>query len=199
MSRVEEHLRRYFTDFDGKFDAQLSDVSLSQVETDERFGTASPYMCRVKAQYSRDLLRLLNAGMLIAVKNFKSSQGKERYTLLEIIRFWPEHFGLRGVRDYQYFPMQFEVIQQSVQDWETNDKTTMMIQLATIPINYDLVLEGNDNITFERGFSYPVLGSRAYILNRDMIRSMYNRNIPEAKAYEDKPTTADARRDPRLG
>jgi len=198
LSQVEEHLRKYFTDFEGKFDAQLSDVSLSQVETDEQFGTASPYMCRVKAQYCRDLLRLLNDGMLLAVKNFRSDQTKERYTLLEAIRFWPEHFGLRGVRDYQYFPMQFEVIQQSVQDWETSDKTTMMIQLATLPINYDLVLEGN-SIGFERGFSYPIPGSRAYILNKDMIRSMYNRNIPEAVLCDGKPTCADARKDPRLG
>ena len=198
MSQVEEHLRKYFTDFEGKFDAQLSDVSLSQVETDEQFGTASPYMCRVKAQYCRDLLRLLNDGMLLAVKNFRSDQTKERYTLLEAIRFWPEHFGLRGVRDYQYFPMQFEVIQQSFQDWETSDKTTMMIQLATLPINYDLVLEGN-SIGFERGFSYPIPGSRAYILNKDMIRSMYNRNIPEAVLCDGKPTCADARKDPRLG
>ena len=198
MSQVEEHLRKYFTDFEGKFDAQLSDVSLSQVETDEQFGTSSPYMCRVKAQYCRELLRLLDDGMLLAVKNFRSDQSKERYTLLEAIRFWPEHFGLRGVRDYQYFPMQFEVIQQSVQDWETSDKTTMMIQLATLPINYDLVLEGQ-NIDFERGFSYPILGSRAYILNKDMIRSMYNRNVPEAVACDGIPTCADARKDPRLG
>jgi len=199
LSQVEERLKRYFTDFEGKFDAQLSDVSLSQVETDERFGTSSPYICRVKAQYSRELLRLLDDGMLLAVKNFRSSQTEERYTLLEAIRFWPEHFGLRGVRDYQYFPMQFEVIQQSVQDWETNDRTTMMIQLVTIPINYDLVLDGEGNIAFERGFSYPVLGSRAYILNKDMIRSMYNRNIPEAVASQGLPTCSDARRDPRLG
>ena len=198
LSQVEEHLRKYFTDFEGKFDAQLSDVTLSQVETDEQFGTSSPYMCRVKAQYSRELLRLLDDGMLLAVKNFRSDQSKERYTLLEAIRFWPEHFGLRGVRDYQYFPMQFEVIQQSVQDWETSDKTTMMIQLATLPINYDLVLEGQ-NVNFERGFSYPVLGSRAYILNKDMIRSMYNRNVPEAVLCEGIPTCADARKDPRLG
>ncbi len=198
LSQVEEHLKKYFTDFEGKFDAQLSDVSLSQVETDEQFGTASPYMCRVKAQYCRDLLRLLDDGMLLAVKNFRSNDIEERYTLLEAVRFWPEHFGLRGVRDYQYFPMQFEVIQQSVQDWETSDKTTMMIQLATLPINYDLVLEAN-KMDFERGFSYPILGSRSYILNKDMIRSMYNRNIPEAIACNGEPTCADARKDPRLG
>ncbi len=126
MSRVEEKIKKYFTDFDGKFDAQLSNVFVSRVEVDEQFGTSSPYMCRVKAQYSRELLRLLDDGMLLAVRNFRSDDVRERYTLLEVVRFWPEHFGLRGVRDYQYFPMQFEVIQQSVEDWETDDKPLML-------------------------------------------------------------------------
>lgn len=69
-------------------------------------------MCWVKAQYNRDLLRLLDDGMLLVVRNFRFGDVTERYTLLEVIRFWPEHFGLRGVRDYQNFPMQFEVSQQ---------------------------------------------------------------------------------------
>ncbi|MCP8323917.1 MAG: ATP-binding protein [Candidatus Methylarchaceae archaeon HK02M2] len=116
-----------------------------------------------------------------------------------MVRFWPEHFGLRGVRDYQYFPMQFEVIQQSVQDWEMSDKTMMMIQLTAIPINYDLVLEVDKNPDFERGFSYPIVGNRAYILNKEMIRSMYNREIPEALSCEGMETCANARKDPRLG
>jgi len=199
VSRVEGPLQRFFTDFEGKFDAQLSNVSVSRAEADERFGTSSPYMCRVKAQYCRELLRLLDDGMLLAVRNFRSDGTRLRYTLLEVIRFWPEHFGLRGVRDYQYFPMQFEVIQQSVEDWETSDRTTMMIQLAAIPINYDLVLEGDGAPAFERGFSYPVVGSQVYILNREMIGDMYNRGIPEAQALEEGATSADARRDPRVG
>jgi DNA helicase HerA-like ATPase len=199
LSKVEDYLEKYFTDFDGKFDAQLSNVSVSRVETDERFGTSSPYTCRVKAQYNRDLLRLLDDGMLLASRNFRSDDVTERYTLVEIVRFWPEHFGLRGVRDYQYFPMQFEVIQQSVDDWETDDKTTMMIQLAAIPINYDLVLEGDKPPDFDRGFSYPVVGSQVYVLSRELIRNMYNRGIPEALTCEGLETCADARRDPRLG
>ena len=199
LSRIEGKLKEYFTDFSGKFDAQLSSVIASRVDVDEKFGTSSPYMCRVKAQYSRELLRLLDDGMLLAVRNFKSDDIRERYTLLEAIRFWPEHFGLRGVRDYQYFPMQFEVIQQSVDDWETNDKTTMMIQLDTIPINYDLILEGDNSCKFERGFSYPTLGSQVYILNEEMIRSMYNQEIPKKLGCENLETCADAKKDPRLG
>jgi len=40
LSRVGGRLTRFFTDFDGLFDAQLSNVSTSRVEVDERFGTA---------------------------------------------------------------------------------------------------------------------------------------------------------------
>ncbi len=199
MSKLEERLSRFFTDFNGLFDAQLSNVFMSRGETDERFGTSSPYTCRVKAQYNRELLRLLDDGMLLAVKNFRSNDEKDRYTLLGVVRFWPEHFGLRGIRDYQYYPMQFEVIQQSVEDWESSDKSTMMIQLAAIPINYDLVLDGDRDPEFDRGFSYPVVGSKVYVLNKEMIQNMYNRRISEAIKYEGLETCADARKDPRLG
>lgn len=199
MSQVEEKLKKYFTNFDGKFDAQLSNVFLSATTVDEKFGTSSPYLCQIKAQYNRDLLRLLDDGMLLAVKNFKSNPAQDRYTLLEVVRFWPEHFGLKGVKNYQYFPMQFEVIQQSVKDWETDDKTTMMIQLATIPINYDFTLEKDGESKFERGFSYPTLGSQVYILNRKMIREMYNREIPKQLGCVGSATCAEARKDPRLG
>ncbi len=199
LNKLEERLSRFFTDFNGLFDAQLSNVFMSRGETDERFGTSSPYTCRVKAQYNRELLRLLDDGMLLAVKNFRSNDEKDRYTLLGVVRFWPEHFGLRGIRDYQYYPMQFEVIQQSVEDWESSDKSTMMIQLAAIPINYDLVLDGDRDPEFDRGFSYPVVGSKVYVLNKEMIRNMYNRRISEAIKYEGLETCADARKDPRLG
>ncbi|MBL7118507.1 ATP-binding protein [Candidatus Bathyarchaeota archaeon] len=199
MSRVDEALRRYFTDFDGKLDAHLSSVSASRAATDERLGMSSPYICRVKARYDRDLLRLLDDGMLLAVRNFKTRQDETRYSLLEVLRFWPEHFGMRGIRDYQYYPIQFEVIEQSVADWETNDQATMMIQLSAIPINYDLVLGGGEKMSFERGFSYPIIGDRTYILNREMIKRMYNRGVLEAIGFESEETSGDARKDPRLG
>jgi hypothetical protein len=39
--------------------------------------------------------------------------------------------------------MQFEVIEQSVGGWDTDDKSTMMIQISAIPINYDLAVRNN--------------------------------------------------------
>jgi len=157
LKDLEEKLKRYFTDFDGKFKARLSRVVPSATVVDERLGTSSPYVCRVKAEYNRDLLRLLDDGMLLAVRNFRTKErGETRYTLIEVVRFWPEHFGLRGLRDYQYYPLQFEVIERSVGDWETNDKSTMMVQLTAIPINYDLVLKPGEDPSFDRGFSLRV-------------------------------------------
>jgi hypothetical protein len=74
------------------------------VEADEQFGTASPYMCRVKAQYDWALLRLLDDGILLAVRNFRSDDVRKGYTLLEVIRFLPEHFGWRGCETTSTFP-----------------------------------------------------------------------------------------------
>lgn len=191
-----------FTDFDGRFRARLAAVIPRYFGTEETkvSGTSARYQCRIKVEYQKDLMGLLEEGMLLAVKNFKQ-QGKEheRYTLMEISRIWPEHFGLRGLSDHGYYPMQFEIIEQSEEDWLTDDKSTMMIQIDAIPINYDLIIDRECKFQFVKGFSYPVVGSPTYILNGDMINRMYNQKIAEAFGIDPSKTVADARIDPRLG
>ena len=82
--------------------------------------------------------------------------------------------------------MQFEVIEQSVADWDTEDKSTMMVQISAIPINYDLVIhrkkyDENDNGKIEhdyiKGFSYPIIGDNAFLLNSDTVSKMYNQKV----------------------
>jgi len=178
LSGLSDRRSLFFTDFDGRFRARLSKVEPARAASDERLGTSAPYACTVLVEYDRELLRLLDVGMLLAVRNFKSGGGVERYTLMELSRFWPEHFGLMGVKEHQYFPMQFEVIEQTVQDWETEDKATMAIYISAIPVNYDLVVSG-ESAEYVRGFSYPVVGEQVYVLNREMIKSMYNRGVAD--------------------
>ncbi len=95
---------RCFTDFDGKFKARLAAVMprfLGAGDESKVTGTSARYQCRVKIEYQKDLMGLLEEGMLMAVRNFKHTEaGTERYTLLEISRVWPEHFGLRGLSDH---------------------------------------------------------------------------------------------------
>jgi hypothetical protein len=201
---LESELSRHFTDLDGRFEGRLAAV-YSMRRTDisaETTGFSAKYECRVKAQYQKDLMGLLEEGMLLAVRNFKAKKfGGRRFTLLEISRIGPEHFGLRGLSDQNYYPYQFEIIEQSVADWDTDDRATMIIQLNAIPLNYDLILDGEDH-RYVKGFTYPVVGERVHILNRATIHRMYNRKLLEelGLTWNEKITTNhEARRDPRVG
>ncbi len=192
-----------FTDFSRKFHARLSHVIpryFAGGEESKFAGMSARYEGRIKVEYQKDLMGLLEEGMLIAVKNFKQTEkDTERYTLMEVSRVWPEHFGLRGLSDHGYYPMQFEIIEQSEADWQTNDKATMMIQISSIPINYDLTLAQQDECKFIKGFSYPIVASEAYILNSQLINRMYNQKITKKMGIDPAKTTEDAHKDPRLG
>jgi DNA helicase HerA-like ATPase len=192
-----------FTNFDDRFHARLAAVIPKYFgggEETKLGGTGARYHCRIKVEYQKDLMGLLEEGMLLAVKNFKqSAQDEERYTLMEVSRVWPEHFGLRGLSDHGYYPMQFEIIEQSEMDWQTDDTSTMMIQIAAIPINYDLITSKNSEFKFAKGFSYPVVGSPISVLNSNMINRMYNQKITEKFGVDPSRTVENARVDPRLG
>jgi len=72
---VEETASKYFTDFDGRFKARLSQVTpaFMPVATHELTGTSSRYECRIKVEYNKDIMSLIEEGMLVAVRNFKST------------------------------------------------------------------------------------------------------------------------------
>ena len=198
---LEEITSRYFTDFNGRFKARLAAVTpaFMPVATHELTGISARYECRIKVEYHRDAMGLIEEGMLIAVRNFKSNSKDHRYSLMVISRVWPEHYGLKGLSEHSYYPMQFEIIQQSVNDWDTSDKSTMMVQISALPINYDLILNDSAEPKYEKGFTYPVIAAEAQILNRDMISHMYNQRILAKLGFNPKTTTSDAYKDPRIG
>jgi len=169
------------------------------VATHELTGISARYECRIKVEYHKDAMGLIEEGMLIAVRNFKSNSKDHRYSLMVISRVWPEHYGLKGLSEHSYYPMQFEIIQQSVKDWGTSDKSTMMVQISALPINYDLILNDSAEPKYEKGFTYPVIAAEAQILNRDMISHMYNQRILAKLGFNPKTTTSDAYKDPRIG
>ncbi|MGB9779067.1 MAG: hypothetical protein ACPLW8_06630, partial [Candidatus Bathyarchaeales archaeon] len=67
-----------FTDFDGRFRARLAAVIprfFAAAEETKLAGTSARYQCRIKVEYQKDLMGLLEEGMLLAVKNFKQTEG----------------------------------------------------------------------------------------------------------------------------
>jgi uncharacterized protein len=153
--------------------------------------------------------------MILAVKNFKTkldgNNNASLYTLLVASRIWPEHYGLRAISEHTYYPMQFEVIEQSVSDWGTNDKATMMVQISSIPVNYDLVVNNTEDknqtdknnngnyYKYLKGFSYPLTGDEAYLLSANTVREMYNQKVLDKMHWNFKETSSIARKDPRIG
>jgi uncharacterized protein len=183
-----------FTDLNGILNARLSAVIPNRSSNNfgnENAPISAKYDCRIKLQYHKNIMSSVEEGMIFAVKNFKNKNNKSKddgqlkqiYTLLVASRIWPDHYGLRGISDHTYYPMQFEVIEQSVEDWDTDDKSTMMIQLSTIPINYDLVVtidrqkDNEINYEYVRGFSYPVIGDSVFLLNAKTVSQMYNQKV----------------------
>ncbi|HDM05687.1 MAG TPA: ATP-binding protein [Candidatus Aenigmarchaeota archaeon] len=127
--------------------------------------------------------------MILAVRNFKS-KGGERYTLMEVSRFWPEHFGLKGVSDSLYYPIQREIIEQSAKDWDKSDSSTMMIRINAVPLNYDLVIEEND-LEFEKGWTFPIIGEEVKILNERAIGYLFNKGVLTKLLRKDKVSLED--------
>jgi hypothetical protein len=203
MSPIDDSLlKQYFTDFEGRFKARLSHLRVGRIRDAyrESQGVHAKHTGIIKVEYHKDLMGLLEEGMLIAVRNYRAfHQRQPRFTLLEISAIWPSHFGLGGLAEQAYYPLQFEIIEQSVVDWESADTSTMMIRLSTIPINYDLILHTEKEPDFIRGFSYPIPAEEAFIVNRGLINLMYNKSIIQELKRVPEKTTAKAKRDPRLG
>jgi len=207
LNKQEEHSRpRLFTDFEGAFEGRLARViPIAANYTSEWSGSAARYDCRIKIRYNKELMAQLEEGMLLAVKNFRGQskraikEGLERYTVMVISKVWPLHYGLGGVSDSHYFPLQMEIIEQSVPDWSTDDQATMMVHMNAVPINYDLIIHKNGEIEFRKGFSYPLVGERAYVIDMETVDLIYNARVKEAIGYQKKTTSSDPKKDPRVG
>ncbi|MHA2193615.1 MAG: ATP-binding protein, partial [Candidatus Thorarchaeota archaeon] len=137
-------------------------------------------------RYNKELMAHLEEGMMIAVRNFKGQaksakkKGVQRYTVMVISKVWPLHYGLGGISDSHYYPMQMEMIEQAVPDWDTDDQATMMVHLTAIPINYDLIIPEKGEIEFRKGFSYPLIGDKVHVINLETIDLIYNGRVREA-------------------
>ena len=61
-----------FTDYNGKFKARLSAVIPAQATTvSENAPISAKYNCRIKVQYHKDIMSLVEEGMIFAVRNFQ--------------------------------------------------------------------------------------------------------------------------------
>ncbi len=206
MNNQESIHEKYFTDFEGTFEGRLARViPVAANYTSEWAGSAARYDCRIKIRYNKELMAQLEEGMLLAVGNFKGQSKKavkdgiKRFTVMVISKVWPLHYGLGGVHDSHYYPLQMEIIEQSVPDWATDDQSTMMVHMTAVPINYDLIIDSKGEAEFRKGFSYPLLGETVHVINMKTVDRIYNSKVKDAIGFKKATTSADPKIDPRVG
>lgn len=195
-----------FTDFEGRFRGILAAVRyVPATYTSEWSGTAAKYECDIRVEYDLDLLAELEEGMMLAVENFRSSsrrsraEGIRRFTVMVVTRVIPRHYGLSGVGRSDLYSLQFEVIGDAVNDWASDDKSVLMIELRAVPINYDLIIDSEGKFYFRKGFSHPKPGADVYVLSVNTIDDIYNGRVREAMGVESGAGSADPRESPRVG
>ncbi len=190
--------KRYLTDLDGKLEGYLAYVRQTRGEGE---GAASVYQCDVEARYNRELMAFLSEGMLIAVPNYRSRGGERRYTLMEVVGFWPEHYGLKTTAEKEYYPFREALYKEAVKDWEREGADVTRLKIRAIPINYDLVF-GEEGAKFERGWSQPILGAKVFLLTGEGMSFLYNSAILKKmgmRPEDERLSAKEAKSNPRLG
>ncbi|RLI96479.1 MAG: hypothetical protein DRP00_05270 [Candidatus Aenigmatarchaeota archaeon] len=89
-----------------------------------------------------------------------------------------------------YYPIQREIIEQSAKDWDKSDSSTMMIRINAVPLNYDLVIE-EDDLEFEKGWTFPIIGEEVKILNERAIGYLFNKGVLTKLLGKDKVSLED--------
>ena len=72
-------------------------------------------------------------------------------------------------------------------------------QIPGVVYNSIIVIDSKGEISFKKGFSYPLIGEQVFVINMDTVDFIYNSKVKESIGFTKKTTVADPRKDPRVG
>ena len=143
------------------------------------------YSCVIRFKYYKKLMEKVNEGSFVVVENYFSTKEKPRYTLLQIVEIFPRHFALSSILESSRNPhpgFSWEAASSASKDLiEQVDTSTIdetYVECRAIPVGFDLVVESEDSVEFEKINSKPIQGMNAYVLKPDLICQLYNKGLP---------------------
>lgn len=154
----------------------------SLVYIESETGEASGYEFEIWFPYTVDLVRMVKRGSFVAVKNFDSRQGSQRYSLLEILEALPTHYALgasRGQLEKTYPGHLVEAARSARNDWEQEEPTesTTKIRCEGEQTGLALHFEGSDAPTIARDNSLPMWGEEARLLSNKEVEKVVNKGL----------------------
>lgn len=147
-------------------------------------GGLGEYEFEVWFPYTRDLVRMIKKGTFVAIKNFDSRQGNEKYSLLQILEAVPTHFALGGSKEALGRAYPGQVIEASKNlrlDWEQEEPTESTTQIKCTAISSERELRFTSREPeIKPESAFPMPGEDAFVLENEMVTRVVNEGLVDS-------------------
>jgi hypothetical protein len=132
--------------------------------------------------YTRKYITMVREGDMVAVRSFANSNGKDIFSILELVSVLPAHYalGTSSAEAEKAFPGFFlEAAKSARVDWEQEEPTeqTTKIRAEAIPTGIQLVFDSKKNPSTSPDNSLPMIGEEAHLLSDDLTNQIINKGL----------------------
>lgn len=157
-----------FDDMEGKFSCRLREqVSVNRNTADGR-GVITFKLVKLESEYEPSIAKQLSVGRLLALQNVKTDEGY--YSIYELADRTLMHYSMLTLDLSQPAPVRREFMDLIQRDWEKGSKSTW-IEILAAPTGY--LMKAGDQPIFFKGEEPLLVGSPAYLLNDNELRSFF--------------------------
>lgn len=132
--------------------------------------------------YTRKYISLVREGDLVAVRSFANAEGRDVFSVLELVSVLPAHYalGTSTAEAEKAFPGFFlEAAKSARVDWEQTEATeqTTKIRADAIPTGIELVFDARRRPDTSPDESLPMIGEEAHLLSDALTNQIINKGL----------------------
>jgi len=132
--------------------------------------------------YTRKYITMVREGDLVAVRSFANKDGKDVFSILELVSVLPAHYalGTSPADAEKAFPGFFlEAAKSARVDWEQEEPTeqTTKIRAEAIPTGIQLIFDSKRQPSTSPDESLPMIGEEAHLLSDDLTNQIVNKGL----------------------
>jgi uncharacterized protein len=159
-----------FDNMDGRFVARLREISSNTRTTSDGNATITFKTARIEANYSPDILKLIEAGRLIAIPNIIGVSSKDNFSIYEVADVYPMHYSMLTLDNKQPGAIRKEFMNLIEKEWQQGSKSTW-IEIVAAPTGYIMQLtDDGTKPSFIKKNTASLTGSEVSLLSDETIR-----------------------------
>src|SRR4029079_8444827 len=126
----------------GRFVARLREISSNTRTTSDGNATITFKTARIEANYSPEILKLIEAGRLVAIPNVIGVNSKDNFSIYEVADVYPMHYSMLTLDNKQPGAIRKEFMNLIEKEWQQGSKSTW-IEIVAAPTGYIMQLTDN--------------------------------------------------------